>query len=75
MKSSIPIPVVAAIIAVLVLVVGFLLWKKTGDASGAGDVQAMTNEVKGKGGADFTPDQAQGDAAVKGMQPLKKGGR
>ena len=75
MKSSIPMPVVAAIIAVLVLGVGFLLWKKTGEGSGAGDVQAIANEVKGKGAVDFTPEQAAGDASIKGQQQLKKGGR
>ncbi len=66
MKSNLPMPVVAAIIAVVVLGVGFFLWKKSGDAAGAGDIKTLANEVKSKEAADFTPQAAQGDAAMRG---------
>jgi hypothetical protein len=74
MKSSVPMPVVIAIVAVLVLGVGFFLFKKTG-AGGAGDVASMASEMKSKR-TDLPVDSkeaAQGDAAFMGSA-IKKGG-
>ncbi len=68
MKSNVPAPVIAAIIAIVVLVGGFLLWKKAGsspsDAGSSGNIQAIANEVKSKSAPDFTPEQASGGAVM-----------
>jgi len=58
---------------VLILGVGFFLWKKTGDSPGNGDIKAITEQqVKSKENADFTPEQGAGGAMMGGA---KKGGR
>lgn len=76
MKSNIPMPVVIGIVVVLVLGLGFFIFKK-GNESGAGDVASMANSIKSTR-TDLpvsTPQEAAGDAQLMGSRGLKKSGR
>jgi hypothetical protein len=75
MKKELPMPVVIGAIVLVLGGVFAILWSKTSNAQGAGDVAKMAAEIKSTR-TDLPvdpPDVARGDAMFRG-EKIKKGG-
>lgn len=72
MRKQVPLPVVIALIVLAVGGIFTLLMQATSTPGGAGDIDKIVAEIKSKEPPDFTPEQAQGDAMVRGERTLSK---